>query len=321
VINGGKVLRDTGTILTIALENITGNLLDNDDITGLSSGATAKINVTITDSDKDGGEGILLALDDDGTTGTMWIQRFSGKPPVDNLEIRGRTSGATALVNGSVTSRTIPAHFLGESTGTNLTGAYGIGFDPNDVGAQDKFFDLTNTQRVPPNNVTFTVTGLVSGEDRVLVGPRAAGILQKNQFALNTTMSSPTQTSCVITTSIPTDTPANGQGSNNSRLRIELDTGIYRRQDYVSYTGSTFTIPSTDYSGANQATAGNDVFVAYIDVLADAASEAFTAVYSADRDLLVRVRDGGGTPIKTFETNATFGSASTSVAAIRTPDT
>ena len=39
-------------------------------------------------------------------------------------------------------------------------GSYGIGFDPTDVGASDKFFDLANTERNPPNNQTFTVAGL-----------------------------------------------------------------------------------------------------------------------------------------------------------------
>jgi hypothetical protein len=62
------------------------------------------------------------------------------------------------------------------------------------------------------------------------------------------------------------------------------------------------------------------VFPAYIDVLADATSEAYTAVYSSDRNLLVRVRYGGATPIKTFEGEGTFGSTSSSLAAIRTTD-
>jgi len=317
--NAGKVLKQTATVLWVALEIITSNLLDNDDITGLTSGATAKINVTITDQNRTGGEGILLALDDDGTSGDLYIQLISGQAPVDNLPLEGRTSGATALVNTTVTGRTISPEFIGATTGTNLIGAYGIGFQTTDIGASDKFFDLTNTQRVPPNNVTFTVTGLVSGEDRVLVGPRQTGVLDKDQLTLNTTLSGAGETAIVATASIPTDTPSDGTGGN-TRLRVQLNTGIYRRQAYTSYTGSTFTIPSTDYSGANQATAPKDLFIAYIDVLADAATEAYTAVYSSDRDLLVRVRDGGATPIKTFETPATFGSSSSSVAAIRTSD-
>jgi hypothetical protein len=320
VVNGGKVLRDTGTVLTLALEIITANLQDNDDITGLTSGATAKINVTITDSDRAGGEAILLALDDDGAAGNLYVQLISGAAPVNNLEIRGRTSGATCLADTTVTARTVSPEFIGATTGTNLIGAYGIGFQTTDVGSSDKFFDLSNTQRTPPNNVTFTVTGLVSGEDRVLVGPRTGSALNKAQMLLNTTLSGAGETAIVSTTTIPTDTPASGSGASNTRLRVELDTGIYRRQDYTSYTSATFTIPSTSYTGANVATAGADLFVAYVDVLADAATEAYTAVYIGDRNILVRVRDGGATPIRTFEASAVFGSVSSSIAAIRNSD-
>jgi hypothetical protein len=325
VVNGGKVLKDTGTILTLALETITANLLDDDVITGLTSGATAAINVTIVDSDKAGGEGLLLALDDNGATGDLYLQLISGQAPVNNLQIVGRTSAATCDVDTTVTPRTISAEFIGQSTGTNLIGAYGVGFDTNDVGASDKFFDLTNTQRTPPNNVTFTVTGLVSGEDRVLVGPRTASSLLKGQWLLNTTLNGAGETAIIIKTGaeaspIATDTPKDGT-TTNTRLRVELDTGIYRRQAYVSYTASTFTIASSNYTGVNVASANNDVFCAYIDELANADTEAYTAVYKgSDRNILARVRDGGGTPIKTFEGNAVFGITSSSIAAIRTSD-
>lgn len=321
VVNGGKVLRDetAGNVLTVALETVPGGLLDNDNITGITSGATALINVTITDQDKSGGEGILLALDDNGLTGDFYYQRISGSDPVDNLLIRGRSSGSTSLVNVTVTARPIKPEYVGQSTGTNIIGAYGIGFDPLDVGPNDKFFDLANVLRTPQNNVTFTVTGLVSGEDRVLVGPRTGSLLDEAQFTLNTTLSGAAETAVVITVAIPTDTPASGDGADNTRLRVQLDNGVNKRQGYTSFAGSTFTIPATAYNVIN-ATAPRNVFLAYIDVLANAISEAYTAVFLANRDILVRVRDGGATPIKTFETSAVFGNANSSVAAIRTSD-
>jgi len=43
-------------------------------------------------------------------------------------------------------------------------------------------------------------------------------------------------------------------------------------------------------------------------------------VYSSDRTLFIRVRDGGGTPIVPFETTGTLGSAGGSVTAIRQAD-
>ena len=115
-------------------------------------------------------------------------------------------------------------------------------------------------------------------------------------------------------------------GGNNTTKTIDTVTAtvitVTDNSGLVDETGSGDERVQTsgwDYSSDN-ATSGNEVFVAYIDVLADASQESYTAVYSTDRDLLVRVRDGGGTPIKTFETNATFGNANTSVAAIRTSD-
>lgn len=324
--NGGKVLKDSGTVLWVALENIapTVALADGDDIIGVSSGATADINTTIVDDDKAGGEGVLLALDDNGTDGDVYLQLITGLAPVDNLPLEGRTSATTALVNVTVTPRTISPEFIGASTGTNLIGAYGIGFQTTDIGASDLFFDLSNTPRTPPNNVTFTVTGLVASEDRVLVGPRTGTALTLAQLTTDVALTGAAETEVSIATvAIPTDTPADGT-TFNTRLRVELDSGIYRRQAYTSYDSATpgnFVIPSTDYTGANVAASGNNVFVAYIDVLADAITEAYTAVYDVDRDIIVRVRDGGATPIKTFEaTSAVFGSVSSSVAAIRTSD-
>ena len=417
--NGGKILADTGTVLTVALENITGNLLDNDEIASASGAATtALVNGTpatggASGQDRAGGEARMLAIGDDGTTGDLYVQIFHGSAPVDNLKITGRTSAATCLVNVTVTARTISPVFLGVSTGSNIIGAYGVGFQTTDIGSSDLFFDLTNTSRQPPNNVTLTVTGLVSGEDRVLVGPRTAGALDKAQFTIDTTLSAAAETTVSISTvAIPTDTPGIGQGTTyNSRLRVQRDNGVYWRVPWSSYssgtpgdftihladsgaggiaidvnatsgtftrssgsfladgfeeghriTGSGFTnagnnatftvqtvtalvitvVDSTgmvtetsagaderllasgmDFAESSQggnATTGNEAFIAYIDVLADATTESYTAVYSSDRDLLVRVRDGGGTPIKTFEGNATFGSTSSSIAAIRTSD-
>jgi hypothetical protein len=327
--NGGKILADTGTVLTVALEDISGNLLDNDKILeiGPASPASADINGTpatgtASGQDLGGGEGILLALDDNGTDGDVYIQLISGVAPVDNQQLVGRTSANTALVNATITGRTISPEFIGTSTGTNIIGAYGIGFQTTDVGASDLFFDLTNSPNQPPNNVTFTVTGLISNEDRVLVGPRTGSSLNRAQLQTDTTLSGAAETLVQCSTAIPSGTPTSGADTDNTRVRVELDSGIYRRVEYDSFTGNDFTlnVADQDWTGANASTAPKDVFVAYIDVLANAATEAYTAVYVSDVDLLVRVRDGGATPIKTFEGNATFGSTSSSIAAIRTSD-
>jgi hypothetical protein len=250
-----------------------------------------------------GGTGQMLAIDNTTASSAtkMYIQLLTGSAPAGSTLITGGTSSATATTSGTATERTVEstsAPGLGVSTGSAIIGAYGVGVTPADLGPNDKF----------------SVTGLVSGEDRVLVGPSSGGTtLDTAQLTLNTSLTSATTTSVVVTTTIPSDTPASGV------IRVQNDDGFYVRVPYTSYTGSTFTVTSTDFSGTN-ATAPRNVWIAYIDELASAASSTFTAVYNADRDLVVKVRDGGASPIKEFITGATLGTNGGSVAAIRTSD-
>lgn len=258
------------------------------------------------------GTGKLLALKDDGTTGTMWIQLLTGIAPTNGTTI---TSGSTtSTVNGSVTSRTIPKIFLGSYTGT-LIGAFGIGVDSDDLTASDTVQDLLGVTQTPPNIVTFSVSGVIVGEDYILVGPKGTGNdFETDQLLLNTTLNSAGVTSIVSTTAIPSDTPQSGT------LRIILNTGIHRRIAYTSWTGSTFTIGSTDFSGANAATANNGIYITYIDKLAESTTESFSTIYDTSRSLYIRVRDGGASPIKTFESPGVLGSAGGSAVASRISD-
>jgi len=319
----GRVIFDDGTAtLVVALDDTSITLLDNDVITefpGVSQVATtttAAINVTIADNGLQGGSGIVLALDDAGATGTCWIQLQSGVAPSDNQPLYSvDTPTADGVVNLTPTARTVPKIFTGSYTGSYI-GAFGIGIDPNDLTASDTIQDLLAATQTPPNNVTFTVTGLVSGEDYVLVGPRAAGILQKDQDTHTALLTDNVTTSVVMTTAIPTDTPTSGT------IRVQDDNLVFTRQPYTSYTGSTYTLTAA-YQGSDDANAAalTDVFISYIDKLATGATESFTSVFLATRDLFVRVRDGGATPIVTFESNASqLTSTGGTIAAIRNSD-
>jgi len=262
-----------------------------------------------------GGTGRMLAINDVNAPTKMWIQLMTGVAPTDNQTITGGTSGATCLVNVTVTERSLSFPFCGVSTGTALIGAYGFGVEATDLSASDKVFDLTNTQRQAPNYVTFTVGGLVVGEDYVLVAPNDAGAIDLNQFTLNGALTGAAVTSVVVVEAIPADTPSTGS------LRIQRANGAYTRHAYTAYNAGTktFTIASHNFS-TNNAANGADTYLSYIDKLATATSESFTAVYAADRSLYIRVRDGGVTPIKTFETTGTLGAAGGSSTAIRTSD-
>lgn len=260
--------------------------------------------------------GSAQILADDGS-GTMWVQLLTGVAPGDNDALTGGTSSATANVNGSPTSRTLPSTFVGASTGTAILGAFGIGIEAPDLTNSDQLVDLTNTQRTPPNNVQFTVTGLVSGEDRVLVTANDGGNIDFDQLSLQSTLSGAAVTSIQMTASIPSDTPSSGT------IFVELDNGNYLPVAYSSFSGDTFTVTSTDFS-TNNAAASNNTFIAYIDELASGTSASFTVVYSSDRSLFIRIRDGGTAgdliATKTFETTATLGNAGATVSNIRTTD-
>ncbi len=335
-----------------------------------------------------GGTGQMLAVNDVNAATSMWIQLLTGVAPTDNQTITGGTSGATCLVNVTVTERTVSTPFIGASTGSAIIGAYGVGIESADLSQNDKVFDLTNTQYQAPNFVTFTVSGIVSGEDRVLVAPQGyrfqydaesggpftigetltftspsgtarlaelydngttgfmsigqmltgsvptdnstitggtssataavngsvSADIDLRQMNLNGALTGGTVTSVVVNGSIPTDTP------NTGTIRIKRADGQYTRHAYSAWASSTFTISSTDFSG-NNASNGANVFLSYIDKLADATTATFTGVYAADRNLFIRVRDGGaGSPIKTFETTGTLGISGGSTTAIRTSD-
>jgi len=261
------------------------------------------------------GTGALLALKDDGTTGSMWIQLLTGVAPTDGIAITGVSSSASCDVAGSVTARTLSSVFLGQSTGTALIGAFGIGVEAADLSNADTLFDLASVQQQPPNNVTFTVYGLVSGEDYLLVSNNDNGI-DSNQMILGVTLDGGTETSVVVGSgTIPTDTPQTGN------LRIVLDTGVHKQVAYTAHNGNdTFTISSTDFLNPGDATSGNGVYIAYIDKVATSTSESITLVYSADRTLFCRVRDGGASPIKTYQSTGILGTGGGSVTAIRNSD-
>lgn len=251
------------------------------------------------------GTGLLIAINEQGATGTMWIQLLTGVAPTDGMTIYSQDSAPeTCTVDGTVTARTISPVFLGTYTGSSIIGAFGIGIDPTDLGSSDLLFDLTNTQQQPPNNVTFYVYGLDAGESRLLVTNSDAGGIDFAQMRLGTTLNGASETTVVIdypSGGIPADTP------QTCIIRIETDSGLYKYCEVTSHDGNfTFTINSEDFSSDN-ASAGNNIFIAYLDKLAASATESFTVVYSQARTLFVRARDGGLTPEKTFETTAALG--------------
>jgi hypothetical protein len=265
------------------------------------------------------GTGRLLAVDNlAGASATiMYIQLLTGVQPNANL-ITG--AGAATGTAGTVTSRLLSLPYLGASTGSAIIGAFGVGLLAADAGVNDLITALDGVSRNPPNNVIFNVNGIVSGEDYVLVGPEAAGVLDTAQLTLLTSLVGAAETAIVCTSAIPVDTPASGT------LRLQNDEGRYVKIPYTSYTGSTFTIAARAFNGTgdnDSATNPRSLFVTYIDKLAAATTESFTTVFNANRTLVVRRRYGGvagGGPTVPAESTAVLTSAGGSVIPARAPD-
>lgn len=307
----------------IAVTSGTGTFVQNETLT-FSGGATA----------------ILLAVDNTTASSAteVWVQILTGSAPAaaETFTGDGGSSSAGTVDTGGSTARALSYPFVGQSTGSALIGAYGVGVEYADLTNSDSLRGLDNVVYTPPNNVTFTVSGLVSGEDRVLIAPSTGAgstTINTSQLALSGTLNTTNVSSISTATSIPTDTPSAGF------IRVADDSGFYRRIKYSSYSGSTFTIDTTyhgsadtnnpgntiandfDTGGGNViATSGNNIWIAYIDDLAASTEASFTSVFSSTRNLVVKVRDGGGSPIKEFLSSAQLTSGGGSATAIRTSD-
>jgi len=282
------------------------------------------------------GTGQVLA---DNGADKLWLQLLTGVAPVSTASLSQISPDAASATAGTITDRsaTITTPFVGQSTGSALIGGYGVGMELSDLDAADKVFDLTNTQYSRPVLITNTVTGVVSGEDRIIVAPwdgvtndvNGDPAIEKDQLSLNTSLTTDyaVDFDVVVTTAIPADTPATGT------IRVVNDSGFEKRLVYDGWTGSTFSIDFSaseadianvcDFAGVDEedsATAGVDVYISYIDEIASGTSASFQVTYSADRDLVVVVRDGGGTPIKQFISSWSISNSNQSIAVIRTTD-
>ena len=255
------------------------------------------------------GSGRMLAINSTTAATKVWVQMTQGAVPSDNMRIRGATSGATCLLNATVTDRTLSAPFCGASTGSSLVGAYGFSLEYADLATNDKITALDGTTRQPPNNVTFTVGGIQSGW-RILVGPEdGSGGLLYTQLSNTGLLNGAAVTTVTVDEAIPANTPSSGT------IRIQRADGQYTRHPYSARSGtgpSTFTITSHNFSG-NVANAGANVFISYIDKASASTSESFSTVQSATQTLYVSARYGGTGPaytdsIKPAATTGSLGS-------------
>jgi hypothetical protein len=137
-------------------------------------------------------------------------------------------------------------------------------------------------------------------------------------MTLNSTLNTGSETVVDVGTgNVPADAPSSGI------LRVTLDDGRIRYVVYDSHDGDDeFTLNAgyVDWLDPDDATAGNGVMLAFLDKAAASDTESFTVQYDSPRTLWVRVRDGGATPIKTYEASSALGSAGGSATATRIDD-
>lgn len=272
------------------------------------------------------GTGRLLAATNLNANGTMWIQLLTGVAPTNGATITGATSTGTADANGTVTAHTPPAAsaVIGQSTGTAIIGGYGVGIKPSSLSASDRLTDLSAVTHTPPNLVPISMSGLSAG-DRVIVGPWDGStvdgvgnpVLDTGQMTLQTALTGGAVTSVKVSSPIPADTPAVGT------IRVVNNSGYHVRVPYSSWSGDTFVTTGTAFNGSGEtanAGSGNGVYVSYIDKAAAGATESVNVIFAGERKLVGRVRNGGGTPIKTFTAPLTLGPVGATATAIRTAD-
>ena len=323
----GRVLSVDGTDTSLIVDVEVGTVGNTEAIIGDTSGATATTSAAPTGEEiqNSAGEFAIFAIDDDGATGNFYGQVTKGVAMGDNTRLYDPADHTDYYTcDAAAVERPVSTPFVGVSTGSALIGAYGLGLETGDTAAADTYFDLSNTAITPPNNVTFTASGFISG-DYVLVTEDNGGDINFTQMVSDTTANSATQTTISVA-AIPSDTPT--VAGTKSSIRVERDSGLYTLHRYTSWDGGTddFTIPSADFltdtlPNNGPATTPFNVFVGYLDYVATGTSDTFSYVFSSTRTHFMRVRNGGGTPIKTAETTGDMTSTGGTASVNRISDT
>lgn len=235
----GRVLSVDGTNTSLVVSTQSGTWQSGEVLTGTTSGATATTSAGPVGQATGGGTGLILAIDSAGAD-DMWIQLTRGTAPADNaLTYLDSDHTRSTTVAGTPSSHAVSTPFIGSSTGSAILGAFGIGVDPDDTTNSDLYIDLDGNAVTPPANVTFTVSGLESGQDRVLVGPSTGSTaLDDDQLTGATGSNASGAGTWVVNESIPADTPSSGV------VRV-FNGNTFDRVPYTSWATSTFTLTGT----------------------------------------------------------------------------
>lgn len=160
----------------------------------------------------------------------------------------------------------------------------------------------TGTVETPPNSITVSVSGIVSG-DYVLVARDTGTTINTTEYTVSGTIGATT----LSVTGLAADTPASGV------VRIDGD-----RYTYTSWTGTTLSGLSP---ALTQTYTSVNAFIPMIDEVASSTSVSSAAIqFGSGFTCRYRVRNGGGSPIVPFESTFAVTSAGGSGNAVRNAD-
>jgi len=282
----------------LAYDTQTGNFSQGGLLTGATSGAT----------------GYIVADHDSGASGFLCLRQVKGIFQ-NNESITDETAGA-ALVNGNAESiPRVEAAPFGTLAGGKFFAARGVWIYNMDASDANNYelIDSTGTRQIPPATVSITVSNTASGDRVSIFETTGSGSeeIDKEQYSSHATNNSSASTSYEVAASTPiqSDTPTTGS------LRIvDSSTRTEERIAYTSWTGNVFTLTSS-HSGGYDST--DFAYVPYIDEQATSDSVSKSITYTADRNVVTRVRIVGMLP---YSVPGKITSSGLSVTVIRTTD-
>lgn len=254
------------------------------------------------------GTGQILAVDTSDRI--IYFQLLTGTAPGNGVALT-QTAGGSSTTTSAAVERALSTPFCGASTGSSLVGAYGFALEYNDLTTNDKLVAFDGTTRNPPNNVAFSVAGILSGW-RILVGPESAGALNYNQLTATTQLTGASEATITFTEAAPANTPSTS-GSYGA-LRVHRADGSWTRHTYSAYDSGTKTFTFTapvDFS-TNSMHTDTKFFIAYIDAASVGTTISYNTVQTANQTLYIEARFGGSgdytNSIKPAKTTGTLGS-------------
>jgi hypothetical protein len=256
------------------------------------------------------GNGNLVGVDNTagGSTSRYILHLGAGVPPLDTDEITGLGSATATLDADSVKLTTSPEH-LAQFTGAWI-GAFGIGFDSNEIGSSDSFKDLDGNVVTPPNNVSVsgTMEALNSADDLHVFLAKKDDTLDSPEMDTYTCVGESISSAVIVVNeAIDPATPSTGWFGV-----LKTGTTTYKFYEYDSWDTSTFQLVGTVADDAITASDPGMTAIMYDSMVGGTTTKTFTNSLIYTSDIAVRgwVRHGDESGVdKIIPISGTVGAA------------